>query len=321
MALKADQITAKNFKEFYDRLYPYLNGAAHAGFTPIGTIISVMGNTAPTNYLACQGQSVNIADFPELANYFVEQFGSNNYFGGDGTTTFAVPDLRGEFLRGTGTNSHANNGNGAAVGTHQDGTQHVWLFNDNSNNNISLDAIGNAQYAYEKNEDTLIDDATHTGAKYYALSKDSNNKNWHAQYTSRPTNTSVLYCIATKDIYIDAKYDYSLSEKVVGTWIDGKPIYQKTVEMAIPQAVTNGTSVKVEFDISSWNIDRAIKIDYSYTDPNVMLGSGCYFATDGHYRLKTYIYQNDLIVSNENTSYNDGSIFVTVQYTKTTDSA
>lgn len=73
-----------------------------AGFTPVGTVISVMGKTAPANYLACDGSIVNIADYPILADYFMAQFGSKNYFGGDGTTTFAVPDLRGEFLRGSG---------------------------------------------------------------------------------------------------------------------------------------------------------------------------------------------------------------------------
>jgi hypothetical protein len=57
-----------------------------------------------------------------LAEFINTQFGSYNYFGGDGITTFAVPDLRGEFLRCTGTNSHANNGNGSSVGIHQNGT-------------------------------------------------------------------------------------------------------------------------------------------------------------------------------------------------------
>ena len=36
--------------------------------------------------------------------------------------SFGIPDLRGEFLRGTGTNSHVNGGNGAGVGEHQDAT-------------------------------------------------------------------------------------------------------------------------------------------------------------------------------------------------------
>lgn len=45
-----------------------------------------------------------------------------NFFGGDRVTTFAVPDLRGEFLRGSGTATR-NTGRGAAVGVHQNLTQ------------------------------------------------------------------------------------------------------------------------------------------------------------------------------------------------------
>ena len=82
---------------------------------PTGCIIQMMGITAPTGYLECDGQVYNISAYTRLANYFESQFGLKNYFGGDGTTTFAVPDLKGEFLRGSGTNSHTTEGSGASV--------------------------------------------------------------------------------------------------------------------------------------------------------------------------------------------------------------
>ena len=63
------------------------------GYAPIGTVVSIMGTTAPQDYLACDGTAYNISDYPQLADYFEAQFGSKNYFGGDGSTTFAVPDL------------------------------------------------------------------------------------------------------------------------------------------------------------------------------------------------------------------------------------
>lgn len=89
---------------------------------PIGTIINMMGNEAPKHYLKCDGSEYQIKDYPYLAQYFKEQFGSANKFGGDGITTFRTPDLKGEFLRNTGVNGHANQGNGSTVGTHQDAT-------------------------------------------------------------------------------------------------------------------------------------------------------------------------------------------------------
>ena len=75
---------------------------------PTGTVLSYMGTTAPKGYLICDGTEYNISNHTNLANFIKDQFGSYNYFGGDGTTTFKVPDLRGEFLRGSGTNSHSN---------------------------------------------------------------------------------------------------------------------------------------------------------------------------------------------------------------------
>jgi microcystin-dependent protein len=186
-----------------------------------------MGNTAPKHYLACDGSVVNILDYPELANYFNIQFGSKNYFGGNGTTTFAVPDLRGEFLRGTGTNSHSGQGNGGEVGEHQDGTAYSPQLV--ANNKIYTRLVGGTNYGpTTKNEDaTEPVSLVHTGYTSYS-NDDLDTYPW---ITSRPTNTSVLYCIATKNIYIDPKNNYSTEEQVVGTWIDGKPLYQKTFEI------------------------------------------------------------------------------------------
>ena len=93
MSLSNDQITANNFKEFYDRLRPYLGIKPAGGFTPIGTVITVMGDEAPEGYLICNGATYDIKDYPELAEFFEDKFGSKNYFGGDGTVTFKVPNM------------------------------------------------------------------------------------------------------------------------------------------------------------------------------------------------------------------------------------
>ena len=96
-------------------------------FVPVGTIIPFMGVKAPKDYLICDGAEYQISSYSDLASFIERQFGTVNHFGGDGTTTFAVPDLRGEFLRGTGTNSHPSDGNGGAVGEHQDATKHTYF--------------------------------------------------------------------------------------------------------------------------------------------------------------------------------------------------
>lgn len=306
MALTNDQITAKNFKEFYNQIYPYLNGAAHAGYTPVGTVISVMGNAAPQNYLACNGQVVNIVDYPELAAYFAAQFGSANNFGGDGTTNFGIPDLRGEFLRGTGTNSHTDQGDGANVGVHQDATGLPTAVVGSNNAIYILNQVS------ATNQDGLIDS---TDVKRSSVSADESSGG--KLLYSRPTNTSVLYCIATKDIYVDARYDYSLTEKVVGTWIDGKPLYQKTVDCgALPNKTIKNTAHNIA------NIGHVIEIK-GFAESNNMADRATIPIindSNANNQLSCYASSTNIVYVARNIDLSVyTSSYITLLYTKTTD--
>ena len=157
---------------------------------PTGTVLSIMGNTAPAGYLICDGTEYNILSHTNLAEYIKEQFGSYNYFGGDGTTTFKVPDLRGEFLRGSGTNSHTEQGNGSTVGIHQDGTIHAAI-GASDNTYLSMGKGTNLWDGF-RNADFLP--ARTLANRYISTSGENSNKRV-PYYTSRPTNTSVLYII------------------------------------------------------------------------------------------------------------------------------
>lgn len=170
---------------------------------PVGTVISFMGNNAPINYLKCDGTVYNISAYSVLANFFKSEFGSFNYFGGNGTTTFAVPDLRGEFLRGTGT-AKRNTGSGASVGAHQDGTHicnvgaHVnadgatgWIGAYADKSGLPVDNIGD--YNVDSIGGSSV--ALTLGTTAYNTDNYKNKPTWIA---ARPTNTSVLYCIKYK---------------------------------------------------------------------------------------------------------------------------
>ena len=61
--------------------------------TPVGHILSFMGTIPPPHYLMCDGTEYLITDYQELADFFIEQYGQSNEFGGDGITTFCVPSL------------------------------------------------------------------------------------------------------------------------------------------------------------------------------------------------------------------------------------
>ena len=173
-----------------------------------------MGNTPPENYLACDGNTYRIADYRPVANFINLQFGSFNYFGGDGVDTFAVPDLRGEFLRGTGTNSHKNafgelQGSGSAVGVHQSGTRTSVPVTYSGVTSNSSDTGWFGSYIPPKtakqklittyDSDYVVKDSV--GIKIYGptILNPSQYRNQVTAQIARPTNTSVLYCIKYKN--------------------------------------------------------------------------------------------------------------------------
>lgn len=163
--------------------------------TPIGAIIPIMGTEVPQDYLVCDGSELEISKYSELANYFEKQFGTKNHFGGDGTTTFAIPDLRNEFLRGyhNGKDEQLS----GEIGVHQDATKQYALQVSYSAKRLQF---GNpvdwsVNYGYDTN-DTRIDGVNGyqsidgvSGAQKPVANGDVGG------FTARPTNVAVLYCI------------------------------------------------------------------------------------------------------------------------------
>jgi hypothetical protein len=63
--------------------------------TPTTTVISIASTTVPTGYLECNGAAISRSTYSALYAGIGTVFGNGN-----GTTTFNLPDLRGEFIRG-----------------------------------------------------------------------------------------------------------------------------------------------------------------------------------------------------------------------------
>jgi microcystin-dependent protein len=61
---------------------------------PAGAVSYFAGNTAPTGWLKANGALLNRTTYATLFGFIGTTYGA-----GDGSTTFALPDLRGEFLR------------------------------------------------------------------------------------------------------------------------------------------------------------------------------------------------------------------------------
>ena len=68
--------------------------SANAAQFLIGQVIFTAGANAPSGFLKCNGQLISRTTYASLFAVVGTTYGA-----GDGSTTFAVPDLRGEFIR------------------------------------------------------------------------------------------------------------------------------------------------------------------------------------------------------------------------------
>jgi len=113
---------------------------------------------------------------------------------------------------------------------------------------------------------------------------------------------------------------YSTDEQIVGTWIDGKPIYQRALSYTGTYSTSNPKHIIC--DVSSWNVDSWIDIT----------GTNSFTHTSGHHSLRTLDYnifeigitaaQTSLYIKYDYANNTAGSTIKTnliIKYTKTTD--
>lgn len=163
--------------------------------TPIGTVISYMGTKAPENYLICDGTELSVIDYPALAKQIQSEFGVVNYFGGDGITSFALPDLRNEFLRGY--HEEAAEKLSGNIGEHQEATEipYIWRGDTSDPSWCTFDP---SRVLTQTNQDKFINgNSSKRGFIIRNLSTYST-EGTTFKYTTRPMNVAVLYCIKYK---------------------------------------------------------------------------------------------------------------------------
>ena len=131
-------------------------------------------------------------------------------------------------------------------------------------------------------------------------------------YTSEAFSSMNLCIQYTKTsdsaVAIGNDTDYSTTEKIVGTWIDGKRLYQKTVEGNISAGWSN-----IAHNIS--NVDT-IYISEGFVQRSDKI-SRRIGGSDGTNHILGVVSPSQISVHNIDSTYNKA--IVTLQYTKTTD--
>lgn len=176
-------------------------GSTNFSDNPIGAILPYGGATAPSGWILCQGQELLKTDYAELYAVIGDAFGTASV-----NTKFVLPNLQGEFLRGAGTNSHSGQGDGGAVGEHQDATQVPTTYSTEGQYQFGI--LNNVGSGYA-NADKMI--ATNTYKQFTSAVATASG---YGTITTRPTNTSVNYIIKAKMIAVPADFMSAVDEAV-----------------------------------------------------------------------------------------------------------
>ena len=150
---------------------------------PAGAVQPFAMNTAPAGWLAADGAAVLRSDYPTLFTAI-----GTNYGIGNGTTTFNVPDLRGYFVRGAGTNSDT-----IASGTFGAKQAQDWKSFTMTN---TVQSGGNYSHNDVYMGKTIL---TYTGnlfTGYWSAPAAAIGTKWDTSEI-RPANIAMLYCIKT----------------------------------------------------------------------------------------------------------------------------
>ncbi len=288
------------------RIYFPPRGPSGPDGNPIGTVISYMGKAAPKDYLICDGSVYYISAYPELSTFFEEQFGTKNYFGGDGTSTFAVPDMRNLFLRGyKGESTEQLSGE---VGVKQEATEHIYA---GGKERLWLEATEGRTV---KNADSVS--LVSTGTAYSQLVyEDSADTPSH--YKAHPVNMAVLYCIKYCTS-VPEEDIYSTEERIVGRWIDGKPVYKKTWTFTTPSVYRVWENIGVSVD----DIDNLVESKNSFISRDGGVVTFNYYDTSA---IAVFSYRADgakVYLAHPGGDYFKSCPgYATLWYTKTTDLA
>ena len=260
MALTNEQITAKNFKEFYEQIRPYLNGSFP---TPVANKMS-KGDLYSTNERM-------IGQWIDGKPLYQKCYSVNTPSSTSGYVSILTLDATIEVKRIDG-----------------------WI----TQNSIPINSYASSSY--------------YISTEY--RSSDHIIEQWVKGYTNKDEVIILQYTKSTDSaISIGNETDYSTDEKIIGTWIDGKPIYQKTIDCG---AMPNSTLKSIPHNVSNMGLlirefGVAYKSDYSDMVPLPSSTSGsntlCCSANTTNIKLITV------------TNLSQYNAYVTIQYLKTTD--
>ena len=194
--------TQKAVKTYVDNTKAYLlglindlqnqlsRGLAAVKSVPAGAIMHHAGSNPPDGYLVCDGRSLITTSYPDL-------FAAIGYTYGGAGTSFSIPNLLGEFIRGWDAGRGVDNGRNLGSFQAQDisGHQHyfndVWLIQSDGGNPITGNRNLDGSYGYPARN---VDGQAEPEAGYGAYVQPIDDTN----YNDGGTNDNCIWTIRNK---------------------------------------------------------------------------------------------------------------------------
>lgn len=327
------------------KLETYTTGGGGGDTTPIGIQLPYVNATPPTGWLICDGSAISRTTYPDLFAVIGTSYGV-----GDGSTTFNLPDKRGRVSVGldpsiTWFNVLAKKGGKETVTL---GISHIPSHGHNYRadgyNTIALSNLGwvttgdfvsinQGGGGYRLGLGASVQNTgggqAHNNLQPYEVDvwiiKAFNGK------TQNPVSGNVNDTMPVGGIIpfdgttipegyeeVNGYDNYSTEEQVIGTWIDGKPLYRKMVEFGsmdsnttkqVAHGIQNAKCVFVDLGHSYWVINSE-----TYDNPTRTLTS-----IYQSYIKEITVNRSNIIVNSATVDASTYKWLFCLEYTKTTD--
>lgn len=310
--------------------YILTGGSVFGGNNPIGSVSLWNMSTPPIGYLICDGTTYSKSQYPDL----YDALGSDYQISAE---QFKVPDFRGLIPIGAGTHQDTNSKSKTfTLGTEYGEYEHTQtieeLVNHRHNSRVQwANSPGNGVISTSTNNTYLQVDAQANndgltgGGQPFNVMQPSLAVNFIIKAIKSDTTMAEVENSLASDSTTNAPsvhavnelVNYSTTEKIVGKWIDNKPVYKKVILTTTPAEKTNAEI----YDCTNENIDTLIKCDSLIISS--ALGdtlNGNYYYSDTNNCCVFYNSMDKSINMQLNSdTYHSETCYIFLEYTKTTD--
>ena len=155
---------------------------------PTGTVTPFAMNTAPSGYLECDGSDVSRTTYADLYAVLGDLWGA-----GDGSTTFTLPDLRGEFIRGWDNGRGVDSGRVMATSQSSENLSHTHTAAVTDPGH-SHSGKSTSSQNYSSGSGTYVGAGGSTSTNTTGITVDNSTE---GGTDFQPRNIALMYCIKT----------------------------------------------------------------------------------------------------------------------------